>query len=75
MDCGRCAVKLPLMKLHLPASLLFILLLAGCAHGPPRYGETRREENVRVCAEAANALDISVKLKPDGTCDITHWSP
>ncbi len=63
------------MKLHLPAPLLFILLLSGCAHGPPRYGETRHEKNVQVCAEAANTLDIGAKLRPDGTCDITHWSP
>ena len=72
----RCKAKLLPMKVPSPAAaLLPVMLLAGCAHGPPHYGETRRESDAAVCANAANTMDVSVKLRPDGTCDITHWSP
>lgn len=60
---------------HLPAAILTIALLAGCASGPPGYGETRHEADPTVCAEGDRTLDVTVKLRPDGTCDITHWSP
>jgi len=65
------------MRRILPIALALLPLMAGCQHHAPGYGETRHERDRAKCAQAAkeNATDMAVSIRPDGTCDITYWSP